>query len=46
MTACILLARLKLIALDGSLAKAEPETLRYGPCTAPPAWPAGGAADA
>ena len=29
MTACILLAWLKLIALDGELAKAEPKTLRY-----------------
>ena len=29
MTACILLAWLKLLALDGVLAKAEPKTLRY-----------------
>jgi Transposase DDE domain group 1 len=29
MTACTLLAWLKLIALDGDLAKAEPKTLRY-----------------
>jgi Transposase DDE domain group 1 len=29
MTACILLAWLKLLALDGGLAKAEPKTLRY-----------------
>ena len=29
MTACILLAWLKLIALDGDLAKAEPKTLHY-----------------
>ena len=29
MTGCILLARLKLIALDGDLARAEPKTLRY-----------------
>jgi Transposase DDE domain group 1 len=29
MTGCILLAWLKLIALDGDLAKAEPKTLRY-----------------
>jgi hypothetical protein len=29
MTACILLAWLKLIVLDGELAKAEPKTLRY-----------------
>jgi hypothetical protein len=29
MTACILLAWLKLLALDGDLAKAEPKTLRY-----------------
>ena len=29
MTACILLAWLRLLALDGTLAKAEPKTLRY-----------------
>jgi Transposase DDE domain group 1 len=29
MTACILLAWLKPLALDGDLAKAEPKTLRY-----------------
>ena len=29
MIACILLAWLKLIALDGDLARAEPKTLRY-----------------
>jgi hypothetical protein len=29
MTGCILLAWLKLLALDGDLAKAEPKTLRY-----------------
>jgi hypothetical protein len=29
MTACILLSWLKLLALDGSLARAEPKTLRY-----------------
>jgi hypothetical protein len=29
MTACILLAWLRLTALDGDLAKAEPKTLRY-----------------
>jgi hypothetical protein len=29
MTGCILLAWLKLIALDGNLARAEPKTLRY-----------------
>jgi hypothetical protein len=29
MTACILLSWLKLLALDGDLAKAEPKTLRY-----------------
>jgi hypothetical protein len=29
MTACVLLAWLKLIALDGDLARAEPKTLRY-----------------
>jgi Transposase DDE domain group 1 len=29
MTACILLAWLKLTALDGDLARAEPKTLRY-----------------
>lgn len=30
MTTCIQLAWLKLLALDGDLAKAEPKTLRYG----------------
>jgi hypothetical protein len=29
MIACILLSWLKLLALDGDLAKAEPKTLRY-----------------
>ena len=29
MTACILLSWLRLLALDGDLAKAEPKTLRY-----------------
>jgi hypothetical protein len=29
MTGCILMAGLKLLALDGDLAKAEPKTLRY-----------------
>ena len=29
MIACILLAWLKLLALDGDLARAEPKTLRY-----------------
>ena len=29
MIACILLAWLRLLALDGDLAKAEPKTLRY-----------------
>ena len=29
MTACILLAWLRLLALDGKLATAEPKTLRY-----------------
>jgi len=29
MTGCILLTWLKLIALDGDLARAEPKTLRY-----------------
>jgi hypothetical protein len=29
MTACILLSWLKLLALDGDLARAEPKTLRY-----------------
>jgi hypothetical protein len=29
MTACILLTWLRLLALDGTLAKAEPRTLRY-----------------
>jgi hypothetical protein len=37
MIACILLAWLKLIALDGDLARAEPKTLRYlGPPRACP----------
>lgn len=29
MTGCVLLAWLKLLALDGDLARAEPKTLRY-----------------
>jgi len=39
MIACILLAWLKLLALDGDLARAEPKTLRpvTGSCTPPPA---------
>jgi hypothetical protein len=37
MMAQILLAWLKLIALDGDLAKAEPKTLRPASCTPPPA---------
>ena len=40
MTGQILLAWLKLLALDGDLAKAEPKTLRYACCTPPPAWSA------
>ena len=46
MIACILLAWLKLLALDGDLAKAEPKTLRPGSCTPQPGWyaAAGGAA--
>ena len=36
MIAAILLAWLKLLALDGDLARAEPKTLRYGSCTPPP----------
>ncbi len=46
MIASILLAWLKLVALDGDLAKAEPKTLRPGCCTPPPVWSAadGGAA--
>jgi len=38
MIACILLAWLKLLALDDDLARAEPKTLRPGSCTPPPAW--------
>jgi hypothetical protein len=34
MTACILLSWLRLLALDGKLAKAEPKTLRYRICHA------------
>jgi hypothetical protein len=40
MIACILLAWLKLLALDGDLARAEPKTLRPGSCTPPPGWSA------
>jgi hypothetical protein len=42
MTGQILLAWLKLLALDGDLAKAEPKTPRPGAgcCTPPPAWSA------
>jgi hypothetical protein len=44
LTAATLLAWLKLLALDGSLAKAEPKTLRYrASCTPPPGSPAAGA---
>jgi hypothetical protein len=43
MTACTLLAWLKLTALDGDLAKAEPKTLRYRLLHAAPAWSAAGA---
>ena len=46
MMAQILLAWLKLLALDGDLAKAEPKTLRYASCTPPPAWSAADAAAA
>jgi hypothetical protein len=42
MTGQILLAWLKLLALDGDLAKAEPRTLRSGCCTPRPAWCAAG----
>jgi hypothetical protein len=38
MTGQILLAWLKLLALDGDLARAEPKTLRPGCCTPPPGW--------
>ena len=38
----ILLAWLKLLALDGDLARAEPKTLRPRCCTPPPAWSAAG----
>jgi hypothetical protein len=46
MIAAILLAWLKLLALDGDLAKAEPKTLRPASCTPRPGWSAaaGGAA--
>ena len=40
MTGQILLAWLKLLALDGDLAKAEPWTLRPVNCTPPPGWSA------
>jgi hypothetical protein len=46
MIAQILLAWLKLLALDGDLANAEPKTLRSRSCTPPPAWSAADAADA
>jgi len=42
--AATLLAWLRLLALDGDLARAEPKTLRYKSCTPRPGWPA--AADA
>jgi len=35
MTGCILLSWLKLLALDGGLAGAEPKTLRPASCTRP-----------
>jgi hypothetical protein len=40
MTGQILLAWLKLLALDGDLAKAEPKTLQGGCCTRPAGWSA------
>ena len=40
MTGQILLAWLKLLALDGDLAKAEPKTLRPGCSTPRPGWSA------
>jgi hypothetical protein len=46
MIACILLSWLKLLALDGDLAKAEPKTCATASCTPPPAWSGAGAADA
>jgi hypothetical protein len=46
MTGQILLAWLKLLALDGELARAEPKTLRPGCCTPRPAWSAAGGAAA
>jgi hypothetical protein len=46
MIAQILLAWLKLIALDGDLARAEPKTLRSVSCMPLPAWCAEDAADA
>jgi hypothetical protein len=44
MTGCILQAWLKLTALDGDLARAEPKTLRPASCASPPAWSAADAA--
>jgi hypothetical protein len=46
MTAAILLAWLKLLALDGDLAKAEPKTLQIACCTPPPGWSAAAGAAA
>ena len=46
MTAQILLAWLKLLALDGDLASAEPKTLRYRVLHAAAAWCAAGGAAA
>ena len=45
MIACVLLSWLKLLALDGDLARAEPKTLRYRLCTPPPASSAADAAE-
>jgi len=46
MIVSVLLAWLKLLALDGDLARAEPKTLRPGCCTPPPGWSAAGGAAA
>ncbi len=45
MIACTLLSWLKLLALDGGLAKAEPKTCATASCTPPPALSAAAAAE-
>ena len=42
--AAALLSWLRLLALDGDLAKAEPKTLRYRICMPPGSWSAAAAA--